>query len=65
MGNHLEEKIKIDVELLYCFVLKVRSLGCLFNQYTVEIEFYSKLYFIIEYFITIKYLILTNHDPSN
>ena len=25
----------------------------------------SKLYFIIEYFITIKYLILTNHDPSN
>ena len=24
-----------------------------------------KLYFIIGYFITIKYLLLTNHDPFN
>ena len=24
----------------------------------------SKLYFIIEFFITIKYVLLTNHDPS-
>ena len=25
----------------------------------------SKLHFIIEYFITLKHLILTNHDPSD